>query len=86
MDDSIKWEQATDYEMRSLEKNDTWVLNELDAGKKAFFNKWVFRMKTEPVGNRSFKARLVVKGYSQRKGIDYAESFNPVVKLTSMQI
>ena len=33
MEDSIKWEQAMDDEMRSLEKNDTWVLTELPAGK-----------------------------------------------------
>ena len=66
VEDSIKWEQAMDDEMRSLEKNDTWVLTELPAGKRALLNKWVFRIKSEPDGKRRFKARLVVKGYSQR--------------------
>ena len=80
MDDSIKWEQAIDDEMRSLEKNDTWVFIELPAGKRVLLNKWVFRIKTEPDGKRRFKARLVVKGYSQRKGIDYVEIFSIVVK------
>ena len=69
---------------RSLEKNDTWVLTELPAEKRALLNKWLFRIKTEPDGKRRFKARLVVKAYSQRKGIDYAEIFSPVVKLTSI--
>ena len=86
MEDSIKWEQAMDDEMRSLEKNDTWVLTELPAGKRALLNKWVFRIKTEPDDKRRFKARLVVKGYSQRKDIDYAEIFSPVTKLTSIRI
>ena len=63
VEDSIKWEQAMDDEMRSLEKNDTWVLTELPAGKRALLNKWVFRIKTEPDGKRRFKSRLVVKGY-----------------------
>ena len=86
LEDSIKWEQAIDDEMRSLEKNYTWVFTELPAGRRASLNKWVFRIKTEPDGKRRFKARLVVKGYSQRKGIDYAEIFSPFVKLTSIQI
>ena len=66
MKDSIKWEQAMNDEMRSLEKNDTWVLTELPAGKIALLNKLVFRIKIEPDGKRRFKAFLVVKGYSQR--------------------
>ena len=61
-----------DDEIRSLDKNDTWVLTELPAGKRALLNKWVFRIKTELDGKRRFKAGLVVKGYLQRKGIDYA--------------
>ena len=70
--------------MRSLEKNNKWVLTKLPAGKRALLNKWVFRIKTEPDDKRRFKARLVVKGYSQWKGIDYAEIFSHVVKLTSI--
>ena len=62
VDDSIKWEKAIDDEMRSLEKNDTWVLNELPTGKRALLNKWMFRIKTETDGKRRFKARLLVEG------------------------
>ena len=54
VEDSIKWEQDMVDEMRSLEKNDTWVLTELHAGNRALLNKWVFRIKTEPDGKRRF--------------------------------
>ena len=86
VEDSTKWEQAMDDEMSSLEKNNTWVLTELPTRKRALLNKWVFRIKAEPDGRRRFKAWLVVKGYLQRKGIDYAEIFSPVVKLTTIKI
>ena len=46
-----------DDEMWSLEKNDTWVLTELLAGKRALLNNWVFRIKIEPHGKKS--SRLV---------------------------
>ena len=62
------------------------MLTELPAGKRALLNKWVFRIKSEPDGKRRFKDRLVFKRYSQRKDIDYAEIFSPVVKLTSIRI
>ena len=75
-----------DDEMSSLEKNNMWIFSELPAGKRALLNKCVFRIKAEPDGKRRFKSRLVVKGYSQRKGIDYAEIFSPVVKLATIRI
>ena len=62
MEDSIKWDQAMNDEMRSLEKNDTWVLTDLPAGNRALLKKWVFIIKTEPDGKIRFKTRLVVKG------------------------
>ena len=59
----------------------------LPQGKKALKNKWVYRLKTE--GNNSqlrYKARLVVKGFSQKKGVDFEENFSPVVKMSSIRV
>nr|GEY78011.1 retrovirus-related Pol polyprotein from transposon TNT 1-94 [Tanacetum cinerariifolium] len=41
--DSLQWELAMKDEMKSLEKNKTWLLTKLPSGKKALQNKWVFR-------------------------------------------
>lgn len=71
-------------EMNSLLKNKTWDLCKFPIGKKVLQNKWVYRLKEEKGGKKRFKARLVVKGFAQKKGIDYDEIFSPIVKMTSI--
>jgi len=73
-------------DMSSLLKNKTWELTTLPEGKKALQNKWVYRVKTEHDRSKRFKARLVVKGFQQKKGIDYSEIFSPVMKLTTIRV
>ena len=55
----------------------------LPTGKRALQNKWVYRLKEEDGGNKQYKARLVVKGFAQKKGIDFDEFFSPIVKMNS---
>ena len=55
-------------EMDSLLGNQTWDLAELPKGKKALHNKWVYRLKNEHDGSKRYKARLVVKGFEQKRG------------------
>ena len=72
--------------MRSaLVRNQTWDLVKFPAGKKVLQNKWVYRLKEEDGGKKRYKARLVVKGFAQKKGIDFDEIFSPVVKMTSIR-
>ena len=47
--------------------------------------KWVFKLKTQENSSKpKYKARLVVKGFAQKKGIDFDEIFSPVVKMSSI--
>ena len=73
-------------EMDSLLGNQTWELIELPAGKKVLHNKWVYRIKNKHDGNKCYKARLVVKGFQQKKGIDYLEIFSLVVKMLTIRL
>ena len=69
-----------------MHENKTFELVKLPKGKRALKNKWVFRIKHEEhSSNPRYKARLVVKGFSQRKGVDFDEIFSPVVKMTSIR-
>ena len=84
--DSLQWELAMKDEMKSLEKNKTWLLTKLPSVKKALHNQWVFRVKDEHDGTKRYKAKLVVKGFQQKEGIDFNEIFSPVVKMTTIRL
>ncbi|CAL1397307.1 unnamed protein product [Linum trigynum] len=81
-----RWIEAMQDEMDSLYENNTFELVKLSKGKRALKNKWVFKIKHDEHNRQPlFKARLVVKGFSQRKCIDFDEIFSPVVKMTSIR-
>ena len=73
-------------EMDSLLGNQTWELTKLLIGKKALHNKWVYRIKNKHNGSKCYKARLVVKGFQQKKGIDYSEIFSLAVKMSTIRL
>jgi len=82
-----EWMDTMRDELDSMARNEVWDLVNLPPGRKATGNKWVFKVKHRVDGSiDKLKARLVAKGYTQVKGVDYEETFSPVVRLASIHL
>jgi hypothetical protein len=68
-----------------LVNNQTRDLVQLPAGKRALQNKWIYKLKEEDGGKKRDKARLVVKGFAQKKVMDFDKILSLVVKMTSIR-
>lgn len=80
------WKKAMDEEYAAHQENSTWELVDLPKDRKPLGNKWVFKAKRDSSGNViRHKARLVVQGFLQRKGIDYEETYAPVIRYNSIR-
>ena len=72
--------------MGSLRLNEVWELVELPPNRRIIGSKWVFKRKVDADEEvERYKARLVAQGCSQRFGLDYEETFSPVVRLESIR-
>ena len=79
------WQQAMNEELDALHKRNTWDIVDLPPGQSVVGCRWVYKIKTKADGSvERYKARLVVKSFTQEYGIDYEETFAPISRLTSV--
>jgi hypothetical protein len=82
---NLGWKQAVVAEYSTLQRNQTWELVPPKKGVNLIDSKWIYKVKRKVDGSVDrLKARLVAKEFKQRYGVDYLDTFCPVVKPTTI--
>ncbi|CAI7900810.1 unnamed protein product, partial [Closterium sp. NIES-53] len=83
---SSQWQAAMDAEMASWKSTSTYVVKVPPPGPNIISGMWIFRVKRPPGSPPVFKARYVARGFSQRQGVDFFQTFSPTPKMTTLRV
>ncbi|CAI7845068.1 unnamed protein product [Closterium sp. NIES-53] len=83
---SSQWQSAMDAEMASWKSTGTYVDEVPPPRANIVSGMWIFRVKWPPGSLPVFKARYVARGFSQRQGVDYFQTFSPTPKMTTLRV
>ncbi|CAI5516788.1 unnamed protein product, partial [Closterium sp. Naga37s-1] len=83
---SSQWQTAMDAEMASWKSTGTYVDEVPPPGANIVSGMWIFRVKRPPGSPPVFKARYVARGFSQREGVDFFQTFAPTPKMTTLRV
>ncbi|CAI7783349.1 unnamed protein product [Closterium sp. NIES-53] len=83
---SSQWQAAMDAEMASWKSTGTYVDEVPPPEANIVSGMWIFRVKRPPGSPPVFKARYVARGFSQRQGVDYFQTFSPTPKMTTLRV
>ncbi|CAI7830615.1 unnamed protein product [Closterium sp. NIES-53] len=83
---SSQWQAAMDAEMASWKSTGTYVDEVPPPGANIVSGMWIFRVKRPPGSPPVLKVRYVARGFSQRQGVDYFQTFSPTPKMTTLRV
>ncbi|CAI7862214.1 unnamed protein product [Closterium sp. NIES-53] len=83
---SSQWQTAMDAEMASWKSTGSYVDEVPPPGANIVCGMWIFRVKRPPGSPPVFKARYVARGFSQREGVDFFQTFSPTPKMTTLRV
>ncbi|CAI7868218.1 unnamed protein product [Closterium sp. NIES-53] len=83
---SSQWQAAMDAEMSSWKSTGTYIEAVPPSRANIVDGMWIFSVKRLPSCPPAFKARYVARGFSQRQGVDYFQTFSPTPKMTNLRV